>query len=134
MYRLLYKRRYYLYVAIITFVFSSIFFKTHTPHVDNFISQIEKPLLINIRDRNYNDDENQHQEIKDIEPPPPIKNQNENDKTENLKKQRITIDTYVSPPPCIGCPGENGTGVVLSVRDHELILRDTSCLIFKLTV
>lgn len=31
------------------------------------------------------------------------------------KKPRITIDTYVSPEPCINCPGENGSAVIILV-------------------
>jgi hypothetical protein len=31
------------------------------------------------------------------------------------KKTRITIDTYVSPEPCINCPGENGSAVIILV-------------------
>jgi hypothetical protein len=31
------------------------------------------------------------------------------------KKSRITIDTYVSPEPCINCPGENGSAVIILV-------------------
>ena len=36
------------------------------------------------------------------------------------KKQRINMRTYVEPEPCLGCPGENGAGVHLSVR-HFLV-------------
>ena len=28
---------------------------------------------------------------------------------------RISIETYKEPPPCRGCPGENGGGVTLNV-------------------
>jgi len=31
------------------------------------------------------------------------------------KKPRLTIDTYVSPEPCINCPGENGSAVIILV-------------------
>jgi hypothetical protein len=31
------------------------------------------------------------------------------------KKTRINIDTYVSPEPCINCPGENGSAVIILV-------------------
>ena len=34
------------------------------------------------------------------------------------KKSRITIDTYVSPQPCINCPGENGSAVTILVSIH----------------
>lgn len=29
---------------------------------------------------------------------------------------RINMNTYVVPPQCVGCPGENGAGVKLTVR------------------
>ena len=38
------------------------------------------------------------------------------DQTVKQKPKRITIDTYVSPPPCLDCPGENGTAIVILVR------------------
>jgi hypothetical protein len=31
------------------------------------------------------------------------------------KKPRLSIDTYVSPEPCINCPGENGSAVIILV-------------------
>ena len=34
------------------------------------------------------------------------------------KKEIITIDTYVSPQPCINCPGENGSAVTILVSIH----------------
>lgn len=30
--------------------------------------------------------------------------------------ERINMNTYVEPPQCVGCPGENGAGVKLTVR------------------
>ena len=33
----------------------------------------------------------------------------------NLRKDRINMQTYVPPPPCVGCPGENGAAVHLTV-------------------
>ncbi len=34
------------------------------------------------------------------------------------KKARINRDTYTIPEPCLGCPGENGGGVSLTVIDR----------------
>jgi hypothetical protein len=31
------------------------------------------------------------------------------------KKPRITMATYKEPKPCVGCPGENGSPVFLTV-------------------
>lgn len=39
------------------------------------------------------------------------------------KKQRITMETYKIPPPCSGCPGENGSPVHLSVIYDKFIFR-----------
>lgn len=39
--------------------------------------------------------------------------------THNIKRNSnevININNYVEPEPCIGCPGENGKAVYLSVR------------------
>lgn len=33
----------------------------------------------------------------------------------NQKKPRINRETYTTPEPCHGCPGENGAGVHLTV-------------------
>lgn len=30
--------------------------------------------------------------------------------------ERINMNNYVEPPQCVGCPGENGAGVKLTVR------------------
>ena len=50
-------------------------------------------------------------------------NQSNNDKKSRVlgvrdieRRSRITIDTYKEPPPCRGCPGENGGGVTLNVN------------------
>jgi hypothetical protein len=36
-------------------------------------------------------------------------------KIRNEKKIRINRETYTTPEPCRGCPGEDGQGVQLSV-------------------
>ena len=49
-------------------------------------------------------------------------NQPNNDKKSKVlgnrdreRRSRISIETYKEPPPCRGCPGENGGGVTLNV-------------------
>ena len=32
------------------------------------------------------------------------------------RKPTITTETYKEPDPCVGCPGENGQGVILTVK------------------
>lgn len=34
-------------------------------------------------------------------------------------KSIITLDTYVSPPPCLNCPGENGSAVTILVSSKS---------------
>ncbi len=36
-------------------------------------------------------------------------------RTYDVKKVRINRETYTTPEPCQGCPGENGQGVQLTV-------------------
>lgn len=36
-------------------------------------------------------------------------------KSLNVKKNRINRETYTTPEPCKGCPGEDGQGVQLAV-------------------
>jgi hypothetical protein len=31
------------------------------------------------------------------------------------KGERVNMQNYVQPPPCVDCPGENGAGVSLTV-------------------
>jgi hypothetical protein len=39
------------------------------------------------------------------------------DKPKKNIKNRINRETYTTPEPCQGCPGENGQGVQLTVRE-----------------
>lgn len=43
-----------------------------------------------------------------------VENSN-NDNNNRRKGARININTYQTPPPCDGCPGENGKAVYLTV-------------------
>lgn len=38
------------------------------------------------------------------------------------RKPTITIETYKEPDPCAGCPGENGQGVILTVKKTLFIV------------
>jgi len=40
-------------------------------------------------------------------------------KISNEKRNRINRETYTTPEPCQGCPGENGQGVQLSAEESK---------------
>jgi hypothetical protein len=40
-------------------------------------------------------------------------------KISNEKRNRINRETYTTPEPCQGCPGENGQGVQLSADESK---------------
>lgn len=49
----------------------------------------------------------------------------------NERKIRINRDTYSTPEPCHGCPGENGQGVQLTV-EHIYFIKNSIFLIMLL--
>ncbi len=46
----------------------------------------------------------------------PVNSQQSVKRKRNVKN-RINRETYTTPEPCKGCPGEDGQGVQLSVRE-----------------
>lgn len=50
------------------------------------------------------------------------KSSNKSDNAVQRKSnERINMQNYVPPAPCVGCPGENGQGVGLTVSRSKLI-------------
>ena len=92
MYYKLYRRRHYIYIgAVFLGIFLYLTYKSHTIDYEN--GNVESNY------ENYKG-----------------KSGNDNNKNKNIRKSRITMETYKAPDPCVGCPGENGQGVYLTVN------------------
>lgn len=93
MYYKLYRRRKYIYFGILTL---------------GIVVLILKSNSSNTYTNNVNDKVDEKNKDKDGEPHHP------------QKSQRINMKTYVEPEPCLGCPGENGAAVFLSVIIYKV--------------
>jgi polyferredoxin len=95
MYYKLYRRRKFIYISLLLLGILAFVWKSNSPN--NTKNNIIK-----------NEDE------KDVEP------SGEEIKDHRLK--RINMENYKEPEPCIGCPGEGGSPVFLSVSLYSLFL------------
>jgi hypothetical protein len=145
MLRKLNRRRGYIYAAIGVVIFVILFLRNENTS-DNLTNDINKlgKFLVDV-DSDFHSGYNEtHNHFHNIDVPhlqdridilahkdPPVVDLNEHNENiahligaqnEHLgengtRKARITIDTFMCPPPCFNCPGENGSQVILSPED-----------------
>ena len=121
MFRKLYKQRGYLYALI--GILGFLFFSSRNNFNKKPLSSNNNANNLKNHDLYYdfvNNNSNLHHNHEHLE-------QNHVDEKKSV---RITIDTYVSPPPCLDCPGENGTAIIILVRN--LFLKKFLIFNFKL--
>lgn len=91
MYYKLYRRRHYIYIgAVFLGVFFYLTYKSHTIDYENINAESNYEKYKGKAGKDNNNKIN--------------------------RKPRITMETYKEPDPCVGCPGENGQGVYLTVN------------------
>ncbi len=101
MYYKLYRRRKLFFLGIFLILIVFVFFYANDSSVDQASSnsQIRQKLSI------FNHDDKL--------------NNNDNENRFKAKRARINAETYKTPAPCVGCPGENGRPVYLTDEENK---------------
>jgi hypothetical protein len=95
MYYKLYRRRKFIYISLLLLAILAFVLKSNSPNNTN------RNIIINEDEK---DEERNHEEIKDG------------------SSKRINMENYKEPEPCVGCPGEGGNPVFLSVSFNSIFL------------
>ena len=105
----LYRRRKFIYIGLFLLGVLFLAFNQNLPASNE--NRI-KSLNYKIENDEFNKNPNVNNQNLNLVPNPNL------NPMHNLKQNngRINMQNYVEPEPCVGCPGENGNAVFLSVK------------------